>query len=146
MTVEDGGAHVLVVLIVDVPKPHRLVPGTSCHELSSWTPSHTFHLGFHDSGWSKDLDHNDLRPFIIFIVTIRKPKDFKVWTHHHDQCFHHLIFMSFQTGPTLKLATLVVPHRDGAVEAGAGEVLAARGPRHPSHRPVETSSSDLNLF
>ena len=85
---------------------------------------------FHDSGWC--MDHNDLRPFIIFKDT------------SPNQCFHHLIFMSFQTGSTLKLATLVVPHGDGAVEAGTGEVLAARRPGHPSHRPVETSSSNLN--
>ena len=57
---EDGGAHVLVVLIVDVPKPHRLVPGTSCHELSSWTPSHTFHLSFYENWavkWFDGIQH-----------------------------------------------------------------------------------------
>ena len=41
---EDRGAHVLVVLVVDVPQPNRFVPRTGCKKLSPWTPCHTFDL------------------------------------------------------------------------------------------------------
>ena len=43
---EDRGAHVLVVLVVDVPQPNRFVPRTGCKKLSPWAPCHTFHLIF----------------------------------------------------------------------------------------------------
>ena len=46
MTVEDRGAHVLVVLVVDVPQPNRFVPRTGCKKLSPRAPCHTFHLIF----------------------------------------------------------------------------------------------------
>ena len=55
VTVKDGSTHVLVILVVNVPKPNRFVPRTSCKKLSSWTPCHALHLWLSSMRTSRDV-------------------------------------------------------------------------------------------